>query len=66
MTVPPPLRLSETRTTTANMTATSNMPPKIICQRAFTAALCPDGVDASSPGVGFGTRSLCLTRRVPQ
>src|SRR5699024_3502128 len=63
---PPLFRLMEMSTTTAKMTATSRMAPKMSCQRAYTAALWPEGVDISPPGVGPGTRSLWRTRRVPQ
>ena len=61
-----PLRLMLTSTTTARMTASRSMPPKISCQRELLAARSPAGVAGSAPALVAGTRSLCLTRRVPQ
>ena len=61
-----PFRLMLTSTTTARMTASKSMPPKMSCQRALLAARSPAAVDGSVLALVAGTRSLCLTRRVPQ
>ena len=61
-----PLRLMLTSTTTARMTASRSMPPKISCHLALLAARSPAGVPGSVLALVAGTRSLCLTLRVPQ
>lgn len=61
-----PLRLMLTSTTTDRMTASRSMPPNTSCQRALFAARSPAPVPGSVLPLVAGTRSLCLTRRVPQ
>ena len=60
------LRLMLTSTTTARITASSSMPPKISCQRELLAARSPAAEPGSVLALVAGTRSLCFTRRVPQ